>query len=69
VSKEHYLIKYIYFFKNVHFAAEAIHILTPQETKKNETDTAQFKKDKDTHKKEKRARSIYTIDTFEERTT
>jgi hypothetical protein len=34
-------------------------IITPQETK-NETDTAQFKKDKYTHKrKRKRKRSIY----------
>jgi len=49
---------YIFFFIEIKCTfPSGGNLFTPQETK-NETDTAQFKKDKYTHKKRKR--SIYT---------
>ncbi len=48
---------YIYFFIQIKYTFRSgDNLFTPQETK-NETDTAQFEKDKYTHK---RKRSIYT---------
>ena len=56
---------YIFFLSrlNIHFAVEAMNILTSQET-----NTAQFKKDKYTHKKKKKTTNIH-VNTFEERAT